>query len=293
MKNLSDIKTIKDILKKHNFKFSHSLGQNFIINDRICPKMAEMSGANKNTSVIEIGPGIGVLTCELAKLSHKVLAIEIDKRLIPILNDTLSDFDNVEILNADILELDIKKIIEEKFSGEEIIICANLPYYITSPIIMKLLESNHKIKSITVMVQKEVGKRLCAGPSNKESSAIGVAVSFYSEPHYLFDVNKNNFEPSPKVDSSVIKLDVKQKANENLLSLKTFFKVVKASFLQRRKTILNSISKNLNISKDELSKILDSCNIPCNYRAENLSLDQFINLSNAIFKEVFKSEEKK
>lgn len=290
MKNLSDIKTITSLLKKHNFKFSHSLGQNFIINNEVCPKMAQMSGADKNTGVIEIGPGIGVLTTELAKISKKVLAIEIDKRLIPILNDTLSGFDNVEIINEDVLNLNLEHLIKEKFDNEEIIVCANLPYYITTPIIMKLLENDLKIKSITVMVQKEVATRLCAGPASKESSAIGIAINYYSNPTFLFNVDKSNFQPSPKVDSAVIRLDLKKYQNINLLSEKTFFKVVKAAFIQRRKTLLNSLSSNLKIPKDTLSKILISSDIPLNSRAENLTIEQFSKLSNIIFNEVFKND---
>lgn len=284
MKNLSDINTIMSLLKKHNFKFSHSLGQNFIINYEVCPQMAALSGANKNTNVIEIGPGIGVLTNELAKISKKVLAIEIDNRLIPILHDTLSEFDNVEILNADVLKLDLKKLIEEKFNGEDVIVCANLPYYITTPIIMKLLEDNLKIKSITVMVQKEVAERLCAGPGTRNSSAIGTAISYYSTPTYLFDVDKSCFEPSPKVDSAVIKLDLEKRPQLELLSEKTFFNVIKAAFSKRRKTILNSIFPTFNIPKDKLSNLLESAGITSTARAENLTLEQFAALSNNIFK---------
>lgn len=286
MENLSDIKTIKTILKKHKFKFSHSLGQNFIINKNICPEMAKMSGANKETNVIEIGPGIGVLTKELAKISKHVLTIELDTRLIPVLKDTLCEYNNIEILNGDILKLDIEKIFNEKFNGEDFIVCANLPYYITTPIIMKLLESNLKIKSITVMVQKEVAQRLCAGCGKRESSAIGIAINYYSKPTYLFDVDRTNFEPSPKVDSAVIKLTPKKTKDIELLSEKLFFSIIKASFSQRRKTILNSLSSNLKISKDTLKKLLEKTNILTDSRAENLTLQQYGTLSNLIYKEM-------
>ena len=286
MKNLSDIKTIKSILRKHNFKFSHSLGQNFIINENICPEMAKMSGANKNTNVIEIGPGIGVLTKELAKISKQVLAIEIDNRLIPVLKDTLCEYDNIEILNGDILKLDLSKIINEKFNNEEIIICANLPYYITTPIIMKLLESNLNIKSITVMVQKEVAQRLCAGCGKRESSSIGLAINYYATPTYLFDVDKTNFEPAPKVDSAVIKLTLKKAKDIKLLSEKLFFNIIKAAFAQRRKTILNSLSSNFNVSKDSVKQLLEKIDIPATSRAENLTLQQYGDLSNIIYKEI-------
>lgn len=282
MDNLSNAKNIKNLCKKYNFNFSHSLGQNFIINPIVCPKMAELSGADKNTGVIEIGPGAGVLTKELAKIAKKVLAIEIDKKLIPILEETLCNLDNVEILNGDILALDLNKIIKEKFDGEEIIICANLPYYITTPVIMKLLEEKIRIKNITVMVQKEVADRLCAGAANKNASAVGIAVNYYAEPQFLFNVNKNSFIPAPKVDSAVIKLNIKKEQNLALLSEKLFFKLVKAAFSQRRKTILNSISSGTNISKESLALVLKSCSIPKKFRAENLSIEQFAEITNRL-----------
>lgn len=281
--DLTNIRTIQGVLRKHKFNFSHSLGQNFIINPEVCPKMAKKSRLDKETGVLEIGPGIGVLTKELAKLSKKVIAVELDKRLIPVLKDTLSDFKNVEIINQDILKLDLKKLIDEKFSDvRDIVVCANLPYYITSPIIMKLFEENLPIKSIIVMVQKEVAERICAKVGSKNSSSLTVSANYYSSPEFLFEVKKENFMPSPKVDSAVIKLNIHDKYKLQVKNEETFFKVVKAAFSQRRKTILNSLASGLSLEKEEIKKLLEKANIKENLRAENLTMDQFIALGNIL-----------
>lgn len=281
--DLTDIRTIKGILRKHNFNFSHSLGQNFIINPEVCPKMAKMSGTNEETGVLEIGPGIGVLTKELAKLSKKVVAIELDKRLIPVLEDTLSNFKNIEIVNQDILRVDLKSLLEEKFQNfKDIVICANLPYYITSPIIVKIFEENLPIKSTTVMVQKEVAERICAEVGSKNSSNLTVSANYYSFPEFLFEVKKDNFIPSPKVDSAVIKLNIHDKYKQQVKNEKIFFKVVKAAFSQRRKTILNSLANGLKLDKEKTKVLLEKTNIKENLRAENLTMEQFIKLSNEL-----------
>lgn len=287
MENLSDINNIRKILKKHNFKFSHSLGQNFIINPEICPKMAELSEVDENTGVIEIGPGIGVLTNELAKRAKKVVSIEIDRRLLPVLNETLSEFSNVKVLNADILKINLKELIREEFNNvENVVVCANLPYYITSPVIMKLLEGKLRLKSIVVMVQKEVAERICAGVGTRESSNITVTVNYYSKPKILFPVSKAEFMPSPKVDSAVIKLDINNGNSVKVKDEEVFFKVVKSVFLQRRKTILNSLSKGLNLDKAVIEKILLKLGLDINLRAENLTMEQFISLANYIYEYV-------
>ena len=287
MENLSDINNIRKILKKHNFKFSHSLGQNFIINPEICPKMAELSEVDENTGVIEIGPGIGVLTNELAKRAKKVVSIEIDRRLLPVLNETLSEFSNVKVLNADILKINLKELIREEFNNvENVVVCANLPYYITSPVIMKLLEGKLRLKSIVVMVQKEVAERICAGVGTRKSSNITVTVNYYSKPKILFPVSKAEFMPSPKVDSAVIKLDINNGNSVKVKDEEVFFKVVKSVFLQRRKTILNSLSKGLNLDKAVIEKILLKLGLDINLRAENLTMEQFISLANYIYEYV-------
>lgn len=282
MERLSDIGTIKEILSKHGFSFSKGLGQNFLINPSVCPRMAEMSGAGEKVGVIEIGPGIGVLTNELCKLAEKVVAIEIDKRLIPVLSETLSDYDNVKVINEDVLKIDLNKLIEEEFSGMKVVVCANLPYYITSPIIMKLLEENLPIEAITVMVQKETAQRMCAEVGTRQSGAVTVAVNYYSKPEILFNVSAGSFMPAPKVDSAVIKLNVFDKPAVQVQDSKMFFKVVKSAFGQRRKTLPNSLSSGLGISKSEINNLLSECGISLTARAEQLKLEDFKNIADKI-----------
>ncbi len=274
MRGLSDIGTIKDILHRHGFTFSKALGQNFLINPSVCPRMAELSGAGEGVGVIEIGPGIGVLTNELCQLADKVVAVELDKRLIPVLGETLAEYDNVKVINADVLELDLNKLIEDEFSGMEVVICANLPYYITSPVIMKLLEDKLPVTAITVMVQKEAAQRICAPVGSRESGAVTVSVNYYAEPSLQFHVSAGSFMPAPKVDSAVIRLDVR-KEPPVITDEEKFFRVVKAAFSQRRKVISNSLSSGLKMSKDEINEVLAAANVPSNARAEKLSLDDF------------------
>ena len=280
MNRLSDIGTIKDILSRHGFTFSKSLGQNFLINPSVCPRMAELSGAGKGVGVIEIGPGIGVLTNELCKLADKVVAIELDKRLLPVLEETLGEYDNLRVINADVLETDLHKLIEEEFSGMEVVVCANLPYYITSPVIMKLLEDKLPISAITVMVQKEAAQRICAEVGSRQSGAVTVSVNYYAKPEMLFSVSAGSFMPAPKVDSAVIRLNVLDKPPVNVNDEKKFFSVVKASFSQRRKVISNSLSSGLSLDKSKTAEILEKSGVPLNARAEKLSLQNFADIAN-------------
>lgn len=289
MNKLSDISYVKNVLQKHGFTFSKSLGQNFLVNPTICPRMAQMCGASEKVGVIEIGPGAGVLTCELAKVAYKVIAVELDKRLLSVLEETLSDFDNIKVINADAMKLDFKKLIQEEFNGGDVVICANLPYYITSPVIMRLLEERLPINSLTVMVQKEAADRICAKPGTRESGAISAAVHYYSTPEMLFKVSAGSFIPSPKVDSAVIKLSILKEPPVSVTDEKMFFKVVKSSFLQRRKTLSNSLSSGMAISKQTINDILMQAEIKQNARAEELSMEQFAKISN-IFSEINKSE---
>ena len=293
MENLSNISTIKEILSKHGFTFSKSLGQNFLINPSVCPRMAQLSGAKNGVGVIEVGPGIGVLTKELACLADKVVSVELDKRLLPVLEQTLSDFDNVKIVNDDILKIDLHRLIKEEFDGLDVVICANLPYYITSPVIMRLLEEKIPVKSITVMVQKEAAQRICAKVGTRDSSAVTVAVNYYSKPSMLFTVSSGSFMPAPRVDSAVIKLDISDKPKVQAVNEKIFFKVVKSAFAQRRKTILNSISAGFSISKNDMTEILKKSNVAENMRAEQLSMQQIADISNniALFSEVKNEKE--
>ena len=208
MNRLSDIGTIREILSRHGFTFSKALGQNFLINPTVCPRMAQESGAGPGVGVIEVGPGVGVLTNELCQLAEKVVAIELDKRLLPVLDETLAEYDNVKIVNGDVLKLDLNLLIAEEFPGMEVVVCANLPYYITSPVIMKLLEDRLPVKAITVMVQKEAAQRICAEVGSRMSGAVTVSVNYYAKPEMLFGVSSGSFMPAPKVDSAVIRLNV-------------------------------------------------------------------------------------
>lgn len=280
MNRLSDIGTIKDILSRHGFTFSKSLGQNFLINPSVCPRMAEFSGAGKGVGVIEIGPGIGVLTNELCKLADKVVAIELDKRLLPVLEETLGEYDNLKVVNADVLETDLHKLIEEEFSSMEVVVCANLPYYITSPVIMKLLEDKLPISAITVMVQKEAAQRICAEVGSRQSGAVTVSVNYYAKPEMLFSVSAGSFMPAPKVDSAVIRLNVLDEPPVKVNDKKKLFSVIKAAFSQRRKVISNSLSSGLSLDKSKTAEVLEKSGVPLNARAEKLSLQNFADIAN-------------
>lgn len=282
MQNLSDINVIKEILSAHDFTFSKSLGQNFLINPTVCPRMAEACGADENTGVIEIGAGIGVLTAELAKRAKKVVSIELDTRLIPVLAQTLSDFDNVEVINADVLKTDLHALIKEHFGDMRVVVCANLPYYITSPVIMALLESRIPISAITVMVQKEAAARLCAPVGSRDAGAVTVAINYYALAKKLFDVSAGSFMPAPKVDSSVIRLDIRPEPSVELSDEEFFFKVIKAAFGQRRKTASNSLSAGLGIPKDKINTAIAQAGFPPAVRAESLDMQALAKLSESI-----------
>ncbi len=281
MKRLSDIGTIKELLSRHGFSFSKALGQNFLVNPSVCPRMAESSGAGPGVGVLEIGPGIGVLTQELCQLADKVVAVELDKRLLPVLGETLAEFDNIRIVNADVLKLDLNRLIAEEFDGLEVVVCANLPYYITSPVIMKLLEDRLPIKAITVMVQKEAAQRICAPVGSRESGAVTVSVNYYAEPELLFHVSAGSFMPAPKVDSAVIRLDILQEPPVDC-DRAAFFRVVKAAFSQRRKVIANSLSAGLGMSKSNATALLEQAGVAPNARAEQLSLQDFAAIANRL-----------
>ena len=276
MNNLTDMNVLRDILQRHGFNFSKGLGQNFLINPSVCPRIAEMGNAKKGYGIIEIGTGIGTLTAELAKRADKVVAIEIDNRLLPILDETLQDFDNIKIINKDILEVDIVKLIDEEFDGKRVAVCANLPYYITSPVIMHLLESRADIDSITVMIQKEAAQRLCAEVGTRQSGAITVGVNYYGDAKILFNVSRGSFIPVPNVDSSVIKIDIDKDKRYGKIDEEFFFKVVKAGFSQRRKTLANSLSAMLGISKEIIYEILSDIGLNQAVRVESLTMDELV-----------------
>lgn len=274
--NLTNIGNVKDILARHGFSFSKGLGQNFIINPDICPRIAENGNACSGYGVLEIGTGIGVLTAELAKRADKVTAIEIDSRLLPILAETLEEFDNVKIINEDVMKCDLHEIIREEFPGMKVAVCANLPYYITSPIIMMLLESRLPIESITVMVQKEAAQRLCARVGSRESGAITVGVNYFGTVRSLFNVSRGSFMPAPNVDSAVIRIDINHEARLEPEEEKFFFSVVKCGFSQRRKTAANALSSQMGIEKQRIYDALRETGLPDAARIEQITMDQLI-----------------
>ena len=279
---LTNIGVIKELFERHGFSFTKSLGQNFLINPAVCPKIAELGGAKPGVCALEIGTGVGVLTKELAERCEKVIAVEIDTSLKPILEETLADYDNVEIVFADVMETDVAALLAEKAGGLETVVCANLPYYITSPVIMRVLESRLPISAMTVMVQKEAADRICAKPGTRDCGAISCAVSYYSEPKLLFKVGRGSFMPSPNVDSAVIRLDIKPAADIPAEEERMLFRIIRTAFSQRRKQIANPLSGELHLSKSELSALMESCGIKPTARAEELTLEDFGRLTKAI-----------
>lgn len=282
MENLSNISVIRDVLSRHGFSFSKGLGQNFLINPTVCPRMAEMGNAQPGWGMIEIGAGVGVLTAELAQRADKVVCIEIDSRLLPILDETLAEYDNIKIVNQDVLKVDLHKLIAEEFPNMPVAVCANLPYYITSPIIMNLLESRLPISSLTVMVQKEAAQRICAMPGSREVGAVSIAVRYYCEPKVLFQVSRGSFMPAPDVDSTVIRLDIRKQPAVDVKKEEDFFRVVKAAFSQRRKTLSNTLSSGLSMNKTQIAELLECAGVASNLRAEQLSMQQFADIANAL-----------
>lgn len=282
-KKLYSPNTIKDIMARHGFKFSKKLGQNFLIDGNIISSICENSEISETDGVIEIGPGIGVLTYELCKRAKKVVAIELDKSLVPVIEENMEEFDNFKLIQGDVLNVDLEKLIAEEFEGMNVKVVANLPYYITTPIIMKLLEERLKIDKIVVMVQKEVADRLSSGPGSKDYGAITVAVKYYSDANTIVKVPNTVFMPRPNVDSAVIALDIYKEPRINVADEKLMFKIVKAAFGQRRKTVLNAVgSLDIGISKEELREALESEGIDPVRRGETFSIEEFARLSDRI-----------
>lgn len=271
---LWDINTIKSVLEKNDFRFSKSLGQNFLANSSVCPRMAECALENGAVSALEVGPGIGILTKELALRTKKTVSVEIDKRLLPVLSQTVGEFNNLEIINDDILKIDINKLISEKFGSDKVAVCANLPYYITSPVIMYFLESHAEVDNLTVMVQKEAADRLCAEVGSRESGAVTVAVNYYAEAEKLFDVKRGSFIPRPNVDSAVIRLNIRKKPPVVVSDEEKFFRIVKSAFAQRRKTAVNSISAGMAIEKSDVIGAFEKTGIDVSVRAEKLTMEE-------------------
>ena len=284
MDRLSSHRATKEVVNKHNFKFSKSLGQNFLIDDNVIDRILEGARLSETDRIIEVGPGIGTLTREMGKVAENVVAIEIDKTLIPILKETLADLDNVEVVNEDILKVDVQGLINEKLNGGTVKLVANLPYYITTPIVMKFLEEDIPVTDIVVMVQKEVADRMNAKPSTKDYGALSVAVQYYCDTEIVAKAPRHMFVPQPNVDSIVIGLHVRDEKKYVVDNEEIFFKTVKASFGQRRKTLLNSLGGLGFLSKDQIREALQAANIDEKRRGETLSIDEFANLSNEINK---------
>lgn len=280
---LTDINELKRLMSRCGFTFSKALGQNFITDPSVCPKMAELAGIDEDDGVIEIGPGVGVLTVELAKRAKNVVSIELDTRLIPVLAKTLDGYLNVQVLNQDVLKTDLRALIDEHFAGQRVHVCANLPYYITSPIIMYILESRLPVESLTLMVQKEAGDRLCAPVGSRDSGAITVAVNYYAEAQVLFPVMRGSFTPSPNVDSEVIKLNIRKAPPVNVKDEKFFFDVVKAAFSQRRKTAANGLSSGLSMPKEKVAEAIAAAGLSPSVRAEALTMEQLAALADELY----------
>lgn len=279
MKDIATPSRTKDILARHGFSFKKSLGQNFLIDPNILQRITETAQLTKETGVIEIGPGIGALTEHLARAAGKVVAFEIDQRLLPILDETLAPYDNVTVINEDVLKADVKEVVEREFAQfDRLMVVANLPYYVTTPIIMKLLEDKIPVNGFVVMLQKEVGDRISAKPSSKEYGSLSIAVQYYTEPSIAFIVPKTVFIPAPNVDSAIIKLDVRNEPAVSVDDEDFFFLVTRMSFAQRRKTILNNLVNGLpggKEKKDAIVEALEEAGIEPSRRGETLSLDEF------------------
>lgn len=280
---LTDISTIKQLLDRHGFSFSKALGQNFLTAAWVPERIAEESGVDKNDCVLEIGPGIGCLTKQLSYGAGKVVAVELDKRLPSLLMESLADCENIEIISGDILKLDIPQLVHDRFCGLTPKVCANLPYNITSPVLTKLIETG-LFETITVMVQKEVALRMCAKAGSSDYGAFTVFVNYYTEPEILFHVPAGCFMPQPKVTSSVIKLRRRESIPWNIKDEKLFFRVVRATFAQRRKTLVNGLSSGFSeLSRDEIKDIIEECGYTQNIRGETLGISGFAALSNVIY----------
>ena len=283
MPNLTDLSTIRDVCARHDFALSKGFGQNFIINPGICPRIAEAAGIGPGWGALEVGPGIGVLTEQLCKRADKVVSIEVDKRLPPILAETMAEYENFKLVLEDVLKVDLRTLLAEEFGDKPVAVCANLPYYITSPILMRLLEEKLPIRNITVMVQKEAAQRLCAAPGTREAGAISYAVAYYAKPKLLFTVQPGSFYPPPKVTSAVLHLSLHTAPPAAPRSEKAMFRTIRAAFSQRRKTAANAVSAGLGLPKADVAAALQAVGAPPAARPEQLTLEQYAALSDLLF----------
>lgn len=282
MEKLTNIGYVKELLERHGFRFSKALGQNFLIDPTVCPRIAEMGGAGPGVGVLEIGTGIGTLTAELAQRAEKVAAVELDDRLFPILEETLGEFDNIVIRHGDAMKYDLAALIEEEMAGLRVVVCANLPYYITSPILMRLLELHLPIDAITVMVQKEAAQRLCAPVGSRETGAVTVAVAYYGEAEKLFNVPRGCFMPAPNVDSAVIQIRLHKERPWPIKDEAAFFQMVRAGFSQRRKQLGGVLAGALGIPKAQIQAAFEAAGIAPSVRIEALTMEELARLGNAL-----------
>ena len=281
--NLCDVKTVVNIMRAYGLKAQKGLGQNFLTDFSVVSDIADSCAADPDETILEIGPGMGVLTRELAARYKKVIALEIDENLIPVLNYTLSDFKNVTVVNGDIMKTDLRELLSDAFAEGGVSVCANLPYYITSPILMKLLESELPFNSITVMVQKEVAERLAAGEGSRNSGAVTLAVAYRGRAEMLMTVPSDRFIPEPKVDSAVVKIDLYKKRPVVPKDEKLMFSLIRAAFNQRRKTLANALSASFSeFSKDEIAKFIEEAGFSADIRGEKLTVADFAKLSDII-----------
>lgn len=284
MPNLTDLSTIRDLCARYGFSLSKEFGQNFIINPGICPRIAEAAGIGPDWGVLEVGPGIGVLTEQLCQRAAKVVSVEVDQRLQPLLAETMAGHPNFKLVLGDVLKVDLAALLKAEFPGMPVAVCANLPYYITSPILMRLLEERLPIRSITVMVQKEAAQRLCAAPGTRQAGAISYAVAYYAAPELLFTVQPGSFYPAPKVTSAVIRLTLHdtppvQPANGDERGL---FRLIRAAFSQRRKTAANAVAAGLGLPKPRVTAALQAAGLDARLRPEQLTLADYCALQAAL-----------
>lgn len=282
MPNLTDIAAVRELCARHGFTLSKGFGQNFIVNPGVCPKIVESAGIDGTYGVLEIGPGVGVLTRELAQRARKVVAVEVDERLPPLLKETLEGLDNVKVVLGDVLKVDLAALIRQEFPDMPVAVCANLPYYITSPILMKLLEERLPIQHITVMVQKEAAQRITAVPGTRKAGAISYAVAYYAQPKMLFSVQPGSFLPPPKVVSAVIQLEVRPEPAVQTPDERGYFRLIRAAFGQRRKTVANAASAGLGLPKAQVTAALEAAGLPPLARPEQLTLEDFLALQQAL-----------
>ncbi|NLW80020.1 MAG: 16S rRNA (adenine(1518)-N(6)/adenine(1519)-N(6))-dimethyltransferase RsmA [Ruminococcaceae bacterium] len=279
MPRLTDLSTIRALCQKHGFSLSKGLGQHFLVNPAVCPRLCEAAGLGPGSDVLEIGPGFGTLTQELAARARRVVALEVDSRLLPVLDETLADYTNVRVVQGDVMQTDLNALVAKMFGGP-VTVCANLPYYITSPVVMKLLESRLPANNLTLMVQKEAAQRMAAAPGSRQAGAISYAVHYYAQPKLVFDVSAGSFTPPPKVKSAVIRLDIRKNpplADEPEREAR-LFRLVRAAFGQRRKTLVNAASAGLGVPKAALAGAMDTLGLPPLARPEELTLEQFMAL---------------